>query len=262
MKAGTKRTLAECLGMDDSYSEIVDDDRWTGNSAAIARVSAALDTINVELRKHQEKISAIDERISKYRERTSDTHERISDLHDMINQFGQQKIMESAVGCSHIRNRFISTFRRDILDDATSKDWEIIGQGNLAAHDGNFWADAKLYGREDIVAEDGKQCPPRDDYHVFKQLYGVAPSFAAIIDYTPTILVLEKHATIVSSAHLQTTDNFKERFNAFVSSLRDSHYASGYLVPDSPHLKGLLSAYRAFWDAVRTEVSRRETTDL
>ncbi|KAB8244865.1 hypothetical protein BDV35DRAFT_394550 [Aspergillus flavus] len=170
--------------------------------------------------------------------------------------------MESAVGCSHIRNRFISTFRRDILRDATSKDREIIGQGKLVADKGTLWADAKLYDREGFVTENGKQFSPRDDYHVLKQLYGVAPALAVIIDYTPTILVLEKHATIVSSSQLQTTDNFKERFNAFISSLKDSNYASGYLVPDSPHLKGLLFAYRAFWGAVRTEVSRRKTTDL
>ncbi|KAJ1713592.1 hypothetical protein NYO67_4241 [Aspergillus flavus] len=97
---------------------------------------------------------------------------------------------------------------------------------------------------------------------ITKQLYGVAPALAVIIDYTPTILVLEKHATIVSSSQLHTTDNLKERFNAFISSLKDSNYASGYLVPDSPHLEGLLFAYRAFWDAVRAEVSRRKTTDL
>ncbi|RMZ42095.1 hypothetical protein CA14_010596 [Aspergillus flavus] len=138
--------------------------------------------------------------------------------------------MESAVGCSHIRNRFISTFRRDILRDATSKDREIIGQGKPVADKGNLWADAKLYDREGFVTENGKQFSPRHDYHVLKQLYGVAPSFAVIIDYTPTILVLEKHATIVSSSQLKTTDNFKERFNAFISSLKDSNYASGYLV--------------------------------
>ncbi|KAE8328032.1 hypothetical protein BDV39DRAFT_204434 [Aspergillus sergii] len=281
MKAGTKRALAECLETDDSYSEMVDNDRWTGNGARIGHASARLDMLETRiesiwatLRDHERRIEVTSRKIeitsrkieitSRKVETTSRKIETTSREIEMTNRVrvGQRNITLSAACPPHIRNRFISIFRRDILGDATSKDREIIGQGNLVADKGNLWADAKLYDREGFVAEDGKQFSPRDDYHVFKQLYGVAPSFAVIIDYTPTILVLEKHATIVSSAHLQTTDNFKERFNVFISSLKDSNYASGYLYSDSPQLKGLLFAYRAFWDAVRTEVSRRKTTDL
>ncbi|GMG43198.1 unnamed protein product [Aspergillus oryzae var. brunneus] len=88
MRAGTKRTLAECLETDDSYSEMVHDDMWTRNSAGlhIARNSGILDMLETKgvqatVRSQQQKVS---------------------DLHDMINRVGQQKIMESAVGCSHL----------------------------------------------------------------------------------------------------------------------------------------------------------------
>ncbi|KAE8342747.1 hypothetical protein BDV24DRAFT_162278 [Aspergillus arachidicola] len=198
MKAGINRTLAECLETDDSYSGMVDDDRWTGNSAWIGHASARLDMLETRiesiwatLRDHSRKMETTSRKI----EITNrETQERISDLHDMINRIGQRNITLSAACPPHIRTRFISTFRRDILGDVTSKDWEIIGQGNLVAEKGNLWADAKLYDREGFVAEDGKQFSPRDDYHVFKQLYGVAPSSAVIIDYTPTILVLAGEA--------------------------------------------------------------------
>lgn len=51
MRAGTKKTLAECLETDDSYSEMVHDDMWTRNSAGlhIARNSGILDMLETKV---------------------------------------------------------------------------------------------------------------------------------------------------------------------------------------------------------------------
>ncbi|KAE8361445.1 hypothetical protein BDV27DRAFT_166958 [Aspergillus caelatus] len=280
MKTGAKRALAECLETDELYSEVVHDNMWTGNSASlsIARENATLPMLQTKLestlaklQKHEDTLRKHDDTLRKHedafrrhedaRRKYEDTNRaqerKISDLHHTINKIGQQNNAQYVVGFSQIRSRFLSTFKRDILKEPSSEDRMLIGQGNIVAHEGNFRGDAKLYNPEGFITEDGEQISPRNDRHVFKQLYGVDPSLAAIIDYTPTVLVLDRHATIISSLKFQTTDNFNERFKIFILSLEASNYASDYLDSYSPRLEGLRCAYRAFWDAVCTEVSRR-----
>ncbi|KNG90110.1 hypothetical protein ANOM_002068 [Aspergillus nomiae NRRL 13137] len=263
MTVGSQRSLAECLETDDLYSGMVHDDMWTGNSMGlgIPRDNSTLRMLERKVAK-MESARAADRAEDKrqYEATHRRLQEKISGLHYMIDVIGRQNHARYIVGYSQMRTRFISIFQRDILKIASSEDRVLIGRGNTAAHDGNFLADAKLYDMG-FVAEDGTRFPPRNDCEVFEQLYGVLPSLAGVIKYTPTILVLEQHATIVSSTHMKTPI-FKERFEAFIRSLAASNNASDYLDSDSPHLEEFRLTYNYFWDAVRTEVSRQEATGL
>ncbi|KAE8156794.1 hypothetical protein BDV40DRAFT_309309 [Aspergillus tamarii] len=242
MKVSAKRALSECLESDELYSEVVHDDMWTGNSAGlrIARDNSQLRVFQTQLESLQAELKV--------------NRKEISDLHNALNEVGQRDYARYIVGFSQIRSRFISTFRRDILKNPSKEDKELIGKGNIVAHEGNFRADAELYECGRFVAGNATQVLPRNDKDVFKLLYGVTPSFAQIINYTPTILVLDKHATIVSSLNMQTTDIFKQRFEEFIRCLMASDFASNYLDSDSPDHRELRLAYRRFWDAIRTEV--------
>jgi hypothetical protein len=64
-----------------------------------------------------------------------------------------------------LRNRFISTFKRDKLGNATDRDRKIIEVGNSWAHGGDAVVDAQLY-------QDGNG---RRDFLDFKKLYGLLP---------------------------------------------------------------------------------------
>jgi len=68
-----------------------------------------------------------------------------------------------------LRNRFISTFKRDKLGNATWDDLKIIAEGNGWAHGGDAVADAQLY----------KGATRRSDICDFELLYGLPPSIVA-----------------------------------------------------------------------------------
>ena len=68
-----------------------------------------------------------------------------------------------------LRNRFISTFKRDKLLKETWEDHKMIEEGNRCAHGGDVVADAKLY----------KGTVRRGDECDFELLYGLPPSVVA-----------------------------------------------------------------------------------
>jgi hypothetical protein len=49
-------------------------------------------------------------------------------------------------GYLQIRQRFLDTYRRDVLKDPAAKWTDAIGLGNKAAHNGDAVTDARLYG--------------------------------------------------------------------------------------------------------------------
>jgi hypothetical protein len=77
-----------------------------------------------------------------------------------------------------LRNRFICTFKRDKLGNATEADKRAIVEGNAWAHGSDVTVDAQLYkgvgGRRDIM-----------DY---KKLYGILPGEVTLISKFFTIL--------------------------------------------------------------------------
>jgi len=64
-----------------------------------------------------------------------------------------------------VRNRYLSTFKRDSLKTHTTTDQEIINSGNLTAHWGDTVVDASLYTEPN----------GRTDIEVFRSLYGILP---------------------------------------------------------------------------------------
>lgn len=176
MKVSAKRALSECLESDELYSEVVHDDMWTGNSAGL-RIARD----NSQLRVFQTQIESLQAEHQELKREIEVNKQEISDLHNALNEVGQRNYTRYIVGFSQIRSRFISTFRRDILKNPSKEDKELIGKGNIVAHEGNFRADAELYECGRFVAGNATQVLPRNDKDVFKLLYGVTPSFAQII---------------------------------------------------------------------------------
>ena len=78
-----------------------------------------------------------------------------------------------------LRNRFISTFKRDKLRNATDADIRLIAEGNASAHGGDAVADAMLY-----------QTHRRRDRSAYEQLYGMDPGAVLAIGKFPLWLYL------------------------------------------------------------------------
>ena len=72
-----------------------------------------------------------------------------------------------------LRNRFLSTFRRDKLGNATEADFRLISEGNRWAHGGDATADALLY--------EGRLRLWRVDVSTYEKLYGLDPARVAQI---------------------------------------------------------------------------------
>ena len=70
-----------------------------------------------------------------------------------------------------LRNRFISTFKRDKLGDETEVDRGTIAKGNGWAHGGDAVVDAQLY----------QGTSGRKDFNAFKGLYGMSPGEVSMI---------------------------------------------------------------------------------
>ncbi|RPA91453.1 hypothetical protein L873DRAFT_1714083, partial [Choiromyces venosus 120613-1] len=67
---------------------------------------------------------------------------------------------------SRVRNRLISTFKRDKLNNAMESDIDIIQEGNIMAHEGDAAVDALLY----------EGLNGRHDPSAFEELYGIHPA--------------------------------------------------------------------------------------
>ena len=70
---------------------------------------------------------------------------------------------------SSIRNRFLSTYKRDKLGTATDDDYKLIRAGSAWAHEGDAVRDAELY---DVIGG-------RADTGVYRKLYGLDPVLLA-----------------------------------------------------------------------------------
>jgi len=163
-----------------------------------------------------------------------------------------------------LRNRFISTFKQDILKNATDVDRRIIAAGNTCAHGGDAAADAMLY----------QGMSGRCDFSSYKRLYGKEPGPVLLISessstmfkitrltslgYQPTINALNTHAEVIASKHKRGTAEFYEKFAKFIKLLDESDDPSGYLDGDTTDLS---QAYWSFVSCVKDQVTRVEAAD-
>ncbi|KAA8893538.1 hypothetical protein FN846DRAFT_751931, partial [Sphaerosporella brunnea] len=132
--------------------------------------------------------------------RTASLEDRVSDLTSSLDAY------------KLLRNRFISTFKRDKLASATEADTRIIAAGNTWAHGGDAVVDALLYtgtgGRRDVTA--------------FEKLYGMSPGAVQMIKHKETIDVLNTHAGVIASKHKTGSDKFYTLFAEFVKLFKES----------------------------------------
>ncbi|GKZ39631.1 hypothetical protein AbraIFM66950_000792 [Aspergillus brasiliensis] len=242
MTTSARRSLAECLHSE-LYSEAIHNKMYTGNEEGLV------------LAGENARIPILESKIDGLQEQIKDLDSRFSKLQSEFDQLRNQGNVRFTVGYADIRNRFLSTYRRDSMvikpDEVREvrEVREVINEGNSAAHNGSFKADAMLYRPEGFSDGYDRHIPPRTDRDTFESLYGVDPSVAEKIVYTSTILLLERHATVCASIKHQPTTLFEETFQAFVRALKETNYASGYLEVQSAQVAELVSAYREFWKA-------------
>ncbi|OAX81473.1 hypothetical protein ACJ72_04190, partial [Emergomyces africanus] len=118
------------------------------------------------------------------------------------------------------RSWFISTYRRDILLNATPSDHLIIDTGNRFVHGGDCKRDADLY----------KHPGRRRDFDTYMKLYGLHPDIVrSSVWYTATINLLNTHATIIADKNIKVPTDFHKLVDDFIQSLERSNYDEEYL---------------------------------
>ncbi|QSS51531.1 hypothetical protein I7I53_06878 [Histoplasma capsulatum var. duboisii H88] len=134
------------------------------------------------------------------------------------------------------RSLFISTYRRDILLNATPSDHRIISTGNRFVHGGDCKRDAGLYEHP------GR----RRDFDTYVKLYGLHPGIVqSSVSYTPTINLLNRHATIIADKNIKVSTDFHNLFDDFIQSLERSNYDEEYL---NDPMSRVTLAYWAFFN--------------
>ncbi|PWW71727.1 hypothetical protein C7212DRAFT_232589, partial [Tuber magnatum] len=134
-----------------------------------------------------------------------------------------------------VRDRFISTSRRDKLKIVDNSDNRVIWKANDVVHGGDVVADAMLY----------RSPGGRNDPSTFKTLYGLGPGQISRIKYKPTIAALNFHASVVASSRKSGNEEFYASFKEFIRCLEVSDYNESYLDGGKPD-SSLTRAYRKF----------------
>ena len=159
-RSALQRELAHELEIEDAGERPVVRNRWDLSLAvgfdaqrwAIGSLDARVAAQDARI---AAKIAAQDAKIAKQDMTIALLQGRITDLTTSFDAY------------KTLRNRFISTFRRDVLKRETEDDRRIIAAGNSSAHCGDAVVDASLY---DMVGPGA-----RKDVFSFTELYGLDP---------------------------------------------------------------------------------------
>ncbi|RPA91450.1 hypothetical protein L873DRAFT_1714216 [Choiromyces venosus 120613-1] len=179
-----------------------------------------LDLASLEecIRALEEKTSALEESASAHKLRQSALKDEVNLLWDDV-----FTLTLCVPEYSRVRNRFISTFKRDKLNNATESDIGSIQEGNIMAHEGDAAVDALLY----------EGLNGRRDPSAFKELYGMHPADVVKIRHKETIKILNIHAGVRADSHKTGTDEFYQRFAEFVQLFEGSGCDESYLTAGS-----------------------------
>ncbi|RPA92491.1 hypothetical protein L873DRAFT_1709754 [Choiromyces venosus 120613-1] len=137
-----------------------------------------------------------------------------------------------------VRNRFISTFKRDKLDDVTQSDLDTIREGNITVHGGDAAVDALLY--EGVEG--------RYDTYTFEELYGMHPADVKKIMHKETIDILNLHAGVRADNDKTGTDEFYKRFAEFIQAFKRSDPKVNYLIGESTNV-----TRAAYWSLLKCQ---------
>jgi hypothetical protein len=149
MTADARRRLKSTADNANMEMETIHDTAFVGNMEGLLYVRQAKES---DLR--QERLSNVEKRLTDVTKRLSDIEARIVSLEESVGFYGI------------LRNRFLSTFKRDKLKNATPADIRLIADGKVWAHKGNASRDADLY----------QSVGGRTDFSTYKALYGLHPA--------------------------------------------------------------------------------------
>lgn len=98
----------------------------------------------------------------------SDVESQLTDVRQILNNVDARIAnLEESVRLYGIpRNKFLSIFKRDKLQNATPADIRLIANGDICTHEGNASRDAALY----------QSLGRRTDFSTYKALYGLHPA--------------------------------------------------------------------------------------
>ena len=115
----------------------------------------------------KERLRIVEQNVADKREKAADERKKAADEREKMSRLEQQVLTLRLAGQDYrrVRNRFISTFKRDKLQHITPGDTQIITQGSFIVHGGDASVDASLY--------EGPGA--RLDHNTFIALYGLDP---------------------------------------------------------------------------------------
>ncbi|KAG0124342.1 hypothetical protein HOY82DRAFT_673545 [Tuber indicum] len=123
-----------------------------------------------------------------------------------------------------VRLRCLCTWKRDNLpEEMEDSDYDIIRDGSLIAHGGDAAVDSLFY--EGIAG--------RKDTYVFQQLYGLHPADVRKITHQETLKLLNIHARVRAHNQKTGTDEFYQKFAAFILAFQRSGLNTDYLIGES-----------------------------
>jgi hypothetical protein len=155
MTADARRRLKSTADNTDMEMETIHDTIIVGNMEGLS-YARRVDSLQVRLNNVEKRLDNTEKELSDTKQELRDTKFRVTDLEESAGYYGV------------LRNRFLSTFKRDKPKNATPADMGLIASGNLWAHEGNASRDADLY----------QSVGGRTDFATYKELYGLHPWMA------------------------------------------------------------------------------------
>jgi len=271
MKEEAEDALEHVLREEALYVEDVRGELFIGNHRGLdlARVSAEVRAVKDEIASQNEELSRQNKNYEDMLSRQNKKHEdvlsqyedKLSRYDKLVTQLRTQAYYFEVSSSKYmeLRNRYISTFKRDKLGLSNCTDNKIIKKGNESAHGPNAILDAALY----------TVLKRRSDTETFETLYGLNPSLVSGLreyqlspslkigcltcsDHKPTIEALNTHAGIISSLDKVGSDKFYKLFAEFIKLLKESNCDKSSLEVVSS--KCLKRACSTFVGCVKDEV--------
>ena len=131
-----------------TFNQSIDPPRW-GNSQGLSALEK-MEHLTLE-------VTTLKAGVKSLEDKTTSMNNEIINLNTKI-----QILAPESTSYLAVRNRFFSTYRRDIIGRTISKDSDVVPLGNKKAHGGDVITDRRLY-------ENGT----RFDDEIFEDLYGV-----------------------------------------------------------------------------------------
>jgi len=155
MTADARRRLKSTADNADMEMEMIHDTTFIGNMEGLS-YARQVDSLQARLSRVEKRLDNTEKELGDTKLELGETKLRVIDLEESVGFYGI------------LRNRFLSTFKRDKLQNATPADIGLVATGNVWAYEGNASRDADLYqllGR-------------RTDFSTYKALYGLHHSVA------------------------------------------------------------------------------------